>query len=62
MERHAFNIRFPLPLWWRLQARAKATRRTITQEILIAIEQYLDRGDGQLLTDPQEKTVAEKLV
>ena len=59
MERHAFNIRFPLPLWRRLQARAQTTRRTITQEILIAIEEYLAREEQPLLT-PQKEVTTEK--
>lgn len=43
METHRFNLVIPVELWKRLKARAKENRRSVTQEILEAIEDHLER-------------------
>ena len=43
MDKHRFTLIMPVAIWKRLKALAERNRRPITQEIIIAIEERLER-------------------
>jgi hypothetical protein len=42
-QKHRFTLMVPLDLWNRIKALVKRTRRAATQEIILAIEEHLDK-------------------
>jgi hypothetical protein len=40
---HPFRLMLPVTIWKQIKASANINRRPITQEILIAVEEYLER-------------------
>ena len=42
-QKHRFTLMLPLDLWNRIKALVKHTRRAVTQEILLAVEEHLDK-------------------
>ena len=42
-DTHRFNLLIPTEIWERIKASAKKNRRYIAQEVLVAIEEYLER-------------------
>ena len=50
MKYNALNIRnFPLELKKKLQVLAKKNHRSLTQEIILALEQYLERDQAKII-------------
>jgi hypothetical protein len=46
-KKHRFNLHIPLDLWQEIKELASKHRRSITQEILLAIEKHVrDYKDG----------------
>ena len=45
MKTHRFNLVLPLAIWNKIKEFAKDNRRSVTQEIIIAIEFYLSEND-----------------
>ena len=43
--KHRFNLIMPLRLWERIKDLASRNRRPITQEIILAIENRLDKSE-----------------
>ena len=41
--KHRFHLYIPMELWSRIKALVKRTRRPVTQEILLAVEEHLDK-------------------
>ena len=41
-NKHRFPLYLPIELWQRVQSLAKRNRRPVTQEIILAIEAWLD--------------------
>jgi len=41
--KHRFNLILPMELWNRIKALVKRTRRAVTQEVILAIEEHLDK-------------------
>lgn len=47
VNRHAFTFMIPLPLWERLQKAIEVTRRSVTAEMTLALEErltFLEKG------------------
>jgi hypothetical protein len=42
---HRFNFAVPVKVWKKIKALADSNRRPVTQEVLIAVEEYLERKD-----------------
>ena len=42
-QKHRFTLMLPMELWNRIKALVKRTRRAVTQEVILAIEEHLDK-------------------
>ena len=45
-DKHRFPLYLPADLWQRIKALAERNRRAVTQEIILAIEAWLERHEA----------------
>ena len=50
-EKHRFNLHVPRDLWQEIKELANRHRRSITQEILIAIEKHIRESKERSIAD-----------
>lgn len=53
------QIRFPRPVYGRLKRSAKINRRSANAELLIALEEYLDRREAERAQERREEAKAD---